>query len=444
MTSRISNLGTALLFLGWALCPAIGAAQSSGKSAATPPTGATRAASSDPADDDQEYVFSTQIQIVTVPVTVTNSKKQFVTDLDKREFTVLDNGQAQRIENFELAEEPLSLAIVVETSSRVQTLLPELRTAGGLIADLIVGETGEAALITFDREVKIEQDFTQDSDQIQKAMKALKAGADQTHLSDAVAKAMFLLQQRPRERRKVIIILSEARDLGSKNKFGLVLRSAQQLGISVYSVGLSTLKALFGTPAGQGAPSSPYPPGVMVGHPPGNVPATPDAQNNWGAANVNLLEIITDLVTSAKSRRRGKPAGRFCRGHRRRRLSHRQQAEARTGAHPHRRGTPQPIHAHVPAQQPGYLRIPHHSSDRLPPRSRDALPSRLRSGPADSEESNLAGSCFQSARQAKPRRSHAVSSISNCIDGNLSALGRASAAVSKSSNESYTIFRVAV
>jgi VWFA-related protein len=332
MTSRISNLGTVLFFLSWgALYPAIAAAQAPGrdaprlepvgaapssprKSAATPPTSTTRAASSDPADDDQEYVFSTEIQIVTVPVTVTNSKKQFVTDLDKREFTVLDNGQAQRIENFELTEEPLSVAIVAETSSRVQTLLPELRTAGGLIADLIVGESGEAAVITFDREVKIAQDFTQDSDKIAKAMKDLKAGADQTHLSDAVARAMFLLQQRPRERRKVIIIISEARDQGSKNKFGLVLRSAQQLGISVYTVGLSTLKALFGTPAGQGAPSSPYPPGVLIGHPPGNVPPTPDAQTNWGAANVNLLEIITDLVTYAKAAITGNPLTIFAAG----------------------------------------------------------------------------------------------------------------------------------
>jgi hypothetical protein len=189
-----------------------------------------------------------------------------------------------------------------------------MRTAGALITDLIVGETGEAAVITFDREVNIAQDFTQDSDKIVKAMKNLKAGADQTHLSDAVARAMFLLQQRPSERRKVIIILSEARDQGSRNKFGLVLRSAQQLGISVYTVGLSTLKALFGTPAGQGAPSSPYPPGVLVGHQPANVPPTPDSQNNWGAANVNLLEIVSDLVTYAKSAIVGSPLSVFAAG----------------------------------------------------------------------------------------------------------------------------------
>ena len=324
MPPRISNLGTVLFLLSWgALYPAIAAAQVPGRNSPRPEPSAnaqsgkspaTTSDASDPADDDQEYTFSTQIQIVTLPVTVINSKKQFVTDLDKREFTVLDNGQAQRIENFELTEEPLSLAIVAETSSRIQTLLPELRKAGSLFTNLIVGETGEAALITFDREVTIAQDFTQDSDQIEKAMKNLKAGADQTHLSDALARAVFLLQQRPRERRKVIIVISEARDQGSKNKFGVVLRSAQQLGISVYTVGLSTLKALFGTPAGQNAPSSPYPPGVLIGNPNPGVPPTPDSQTNWGAANVNMLEIISDVVTYAKSVITGNPLTVFAAG----------------------------------------------------------------------------------------------------------------------------------
>ncbi len=240
-------------------------------------------------------------------VNETDQKKQFVTDLDKRDFTIYDNGQPQRIDNFELTSEPLSLAIVVETSSRVQALLPDLRAAGSLITQLILGESGEAAVLSFDREVKVIQDFTDNPDKVEAAIRGLKPGPDQTHLSDAIARAMFMLQRRPRERRKVVIVISEARDQGSKNQFGLVLRGAQQLGISIYTVGLSTMKALLSTPAGQGAPSSPYPPGVVVRPSPGSVPPTPDAQTNWGAANVNLLAIITDVVTYTKNLITGNP-----------------------------------------------------------------------------------------------------------------------------------------
>jgi VWFA-related protein len=213
-----------------------------------------------------------------------------------------------------VTSEPLSIAIVVETSGRVQPLLPDLRASGILLTQLILGETGEAAVLGFDREVKVLCDFTDNADQVEAAFKGITAGPDQTHLSDAVARAIFMLQRRPKERRKVIIIISEARDNGSKNKFGLVLRSAQQLGISIYSVGLSTMKALMSTPPGQNAPTSPYPPGVMVRPAPGGVTPSLDQQTNYGAANVNLLEIISDVVTYTKNLVTGSPLAVYAAG----------------------------------------------------------------------------------------------------------------------------------
>jgi len=122
-----------------------------------------------------------------------------------------------------------------------------------------------------------------------------------------MARAIFLLQRRPEGRRKVILIISEARDQGSSYKLGTVMRSAQQLGISVYTVGLSTMKALLRQPAEQSGPSSPYPPGVVTRPTPGGSLPTPDAQANFGAANVNVLEVITDLVTYSKGLLFGNP-----------------------------------------------------------------------------------------------------------------------------------------
>lgn len=311
MLARICHLATTLLLLGWAALLPLSVAA---RQAKTSSEADQSSPSSQSSDQEQEYIFPVEIQVVTVPVTVTNQKGQFVTDLEKRDFTIYDNGQPQRIDHFDLASEPLSLAIIVETSSRVQPLLGDVRAAGILITQLIVGESGEAAVLSFDREVKVVQDFTGNPDKIEAAMRGLRPGPDQAHLSDAVARAMFMLQRRPRERRKVVIVISEARDQGSRNQFGLVLRGAQQLGISVYTVGLSTMKALFSTPPGQNAPSSPYPPGVVVRPSPGWAPPTPDSQTNWGAANVNLLEIISDLVTSTKNLITGNPLAVYAAG----------------------------------------------------------------------------------------------------------------------------------
>jgi VWFA-related protein len=266
-----------------------------------------------PVDDaGQDSVFPVDIEVVTVPVTVTDPNGEFVTDLDGNDFTILDNGAPQKIESFELSLEPLSLALVVETSSRVESLLPEVRNTGLLVTQLIVGEMGEAVVIAFDNELKLLQDFTSDPELVEAAFRNLKPGGDAVRLSDAVARGIFLLQQRPKDRRKVVIVISEARDQGSNNSHGAVLRSAQQLGISVYTVGLSTVRGLFGRP-NEGV-SSPFPPGVSARPMPANQPPTPDAQTNWGAANVNLLALIAELVSNTKNLIAGNPLSVYAAG----------------------------------------------------------------------------------------------------------------------------------
>jgi hypothetical protein len=110
-------------------------------------SGASPGGASPNGDVNQEYSFVVDIQVVTVPVTVTDPNGDFVTDLEVNDFTVLDNGVPQKIESFDLSLEPLSIAILVETSSRVASLLPEVRNTGILFTQLIVGETGEAAVV---------------------------------------------------------------------------------------------------------------------------------------------------------------------------------------------------------------------------------------------------------------------------------------------------------
>ena len=259
------------------------------------------------ADDasDQEYSFTVDIQVVTVPVTVTDDDGNFVTDLESDDFTLLDNGLRQQIETFDLSLEPLSIAIVVESSSRVAGLLPEVRNTGILFTQLIVGETGEAAVISFDNEVRLLQDFTGDPELVESAFRNLKSGGDFVRLNDAVARALFLLQRRDKDRRKVVVVISEARNQGSSNAHGAVLRSAQQLGISVYTVGLSSVRGMLSR-AGEGT-SSPFPPGVQARPGPANQPPTPDAQTNWGAANMNVLALIAELVSGTRNLISGNP-----------------------------------------------------------------------------------------------------------------------------------------
>ncbi|MBI3934182.1 MAG: VWA domain-containing protein [Acidobacteria bacterium] len=319
MRSRNALRCVAATILGWTLIfspfvisqkPVTAPPLTLEETAAASPAGSE--AEQDPADE-QQPTFQVEIEVVTVPVTVTESDGEFVTDLNPSDFHLRDNGKEQKIESFELSWESISMVVVVETSNRVQDQLADIGRTGILFTQLILGESGEAAVITFDREIKVAQDFTESAELVEGALKNLKPGGEDVRLSDALTRAMYLLQRRPKDRRKVIVALSEARDSGSSNTPGFVLRGAQQLGISIYTVGLSSLKSMFARPGSQ-AGSSPFPPGVAARPTPSNTPPIPSTQTNIGAANLDMLPIIEELVSYTKGWLGGNPLSLYAQG----------------------------------------------------------------------------------------------------------------------------------
>lgn len=245
------------------------------------------------ASGQQIPVIRTTVKVVVVPVTVTDGRGEFVTDLVKADFAVFDNGSPQKMETFELSSMPLSLAIVVETSTRIEPVLPDVRKSGILFTQLILGESGEASIITYDQRVEIAQEFTTNGDLIEKGIKTLKAGGSEARMTDAVFRAIGRLKMRPEERRKVIFLIGEGMDRGSENKLDQALREAQLSAISIYAVDLSTLKAI----AKQPSPDTrvdPLPPGAR-----GTRPGIPPAPQ--GASGGNIMPIITETVRGVKS-----------------------------------------------------------------------------------------------------------------------------------------------
>src|SRR5207237_8330109 len=90
-----------------------------------------------------------QVALVTTPVTVRDSRDDMIHDLEARDFQVTDNGIPQIISHFDLGGDPLSLVFLMETSSRIEPLMPEIRKTGILFTQTVMGQTGEAAVLAF-------------------------------------------------------------------------------------------------------------------------------------------------------------------------------------------------------------------------------------------------------------------------------------------------------
>jgi len=241
----------------------------------------------------QEVRFRARADVVEVPVATFDSRGQFVFDLDAKDFEVTDNGVPQKIFDLDLSPLPVSLVVLVETSSRVTPLLDRVRGTGILFTELVMGQTGEGAVITFDSRVQLLQDFTSDGDKIISAIKKMQPGDDSARLADAMGRAVEILRGRE-NRRRVVIAMTEPEDRGSLIKIGEPLRDAQLANVSIYTIGFNTTQVMLMQKEAPAA-TSPFPPGVMARPlPPGAVPTTTAEQNYYGG--INLIPAVMTLV----------------------------------------------------------------------------------------------------------------------------------------------------
>ena len=252
------------------------------------------------APPEAQAKLKVRVALVTTPVTVRDSKGSMVPDLEVKDFRVTDNGVQQKISHFDLGGDPISLVILMETSSRIEPLLPQLRKSGILFTQTVMGPSGEAAVVGFNDGVDKLQDFTTNADQIEKTVTRLQAGTSGSRLYDAMAVGVEMLTGRPQAtpekpgHRRVLLILSEATDVGSEAKLGEVLRQAQLANVTIYSVGLSTTAAeLRQKPKDTRIRSTP--PGTFPLPPQPGVPQTPTSEENrYG--NIDLMALAVWAV----------------------------------------------------------------------------------------------------------------------------------------------------
>ena len=240
-----------------------------------------------------------QVALVTTPVTVRDSHGAMIHDLEAQDIRVTDNGSAQKISHFDLGGDPISLVILVETSSRIEPIFPEIRKTGILFTQTVMGPTGEAGVVGFNDSVDKLEDFSSNADQIESTVANLRLGTSGSKLFDAMAVGVEMLSSRPQAtaekpgRRRVMLILSEAMDDGSEKKLGEALREAQLANVTIYSVGLSTTRAAL-----QAKPKPPQRPNLPVGSvpPPPGVPATPTYEDNYRYGNIDLMAAAVWVV----------------------------------------------------------------------------------------------------------------------------------------------------
>jgi VWFA-related protein len=189
----------------------------------------------------QERQFRTQTKVVQVPVIVTGKDGRAVVDLTLGDFKALDNGvpQPATMDEFISGLPPISLAIAIQSSGTSKLAIAKIRQIGNMIQPLVTGAKGQAAVVTFDKEITWLQDFTRESRKVSDAVTMLKPGRPEgARMFDTIAQVAERLRQRPG--RHVLLLISEARDQGSEASFQQAMETVEREGIQVFGAHYSS------------------------------------------------------------------------------------------------------------------------------------------------------------------------------------------------------------
>jgi len=185
--------------------------------------------------------FKVQVREVIVPVTVTDMKGRFVSDLDAKDFKIFDEGKEQRIQFFTRERnQPVVVGFLLDLSNASKIHWKTYQEAAiELISTLLPNDPKYSGyLISYSTDAEVAVNTTQDSEKLIDRVRKIKPGGGAA-LYDAIWMACTsrkLVKGEPIEPRRVIVVIGDGHDNASKKTINEVLEIAQRNLVTIYGV----------------------------------------------------------------------------------------------------------------------------------------------------------------------------------------------------------------
>lgn len=181
---------------------------------------------------ESQEPLSLASNLVLLNVTVTDRHGNFAPELNKSDFTLLEDGAPQPIEYFGSESTPFAVAILLDVSGSMERMSRIATAAARNFADKLRGEDVMGVYVFADKVAKV-QDYGTDPDLDESIWQIRPEGY--TALYDAITMAAEDLSQRP-ERRRAILVLSDGADTRSAHSLGHCLTAALNGSVTIYAV----------------------------------------------------------------------------------------------------------------------------------------------------------------------------------------------------------------
>jgi VWFA-related protein len=184
---------------------------------------------------------------VLVPTLVEKRNGDIVYGLKPKDFILEDNGVPQKIRvQEEMDTAPVALVVAVEEGGASVLEFDKLAKLGPLLDLFLADPHSQAALVGFDSTQHLIQDYTHFSDPINDDLKHLQPGDGGAAILDTISYSVNLLEAQPKEFRRVLLLIGEERDHGSKHtRPEKLIRQIGESDVLVLSVSFSPARAEF-------------------------------------------------------------------------------------------------------------------------------------------------------------------------------------------------------
>ena len=190
-------------------------------------------------------VFHAGTTLVLVPALVRTKSGELVFTLGADDFSLTDDDVPQKLSlEQDTDREPLALVVAVETGGAGARHLDDYRNLGSTIEALIGDVPHRLALVGFDSEPRVLEDFTSDTNAIAAGLHDLEAGDSGAAILDGLKFSVDQLQKQPPEYRRAILLISETVDHGSHIGLEDAVRSVSDTNTVIYSFGFSSTKTI--------------------------------------------------------------------------------------------------------------------------------------------------------------------------------------------------------
>jgi Ca-activated chloride channel family protein len=156
--------------------------------------------------------------------------------ITSKQISLYDGGIEQTVKSFSLDPSPARIVLLVDNSLTIRADVEKLETAAREFAYEIY-EGDKLLIVGYDEQAEIVADWTDDAKQIEKSLVSFRKKGE-PHLFDALSAVSqeALLQLKATNQKRIIVVISDGLDRGSKTKFDRILAELQSQDITVYAV----------------------------------------------------------------------------------------------------------------------------------------------------------------------------------------------------------------